>query len=145
MIIPDLNLLIYAYNEDAPGHAGAKRWWEASLSATRPVGLPWVVLLGFVRLMSNRRVVEVPMPAAEAVQHCKAWLARPNARIILPGPGHLDVLADLLRAGSAGADLITDAHLAALAIEHQAELHSTDRDFARFPGLHWSNPIAKTA
>lgn len=143
MIVPDLNLLIYAYNEDAPGHARAKRWWEATLSATRPVGLPWVVLLGFVRLMSNRRVVDDPMPAAEAVQHCKAWLARPNARIILPGPGHLDLLADILATGSAGADLVTDAHLAALAIEHQAELHSNDGDFARFPGLRWRNPIAK--
>jgi hypothetical protein len=142
MIIPDVNLLIYAYNEDAPGHAGAKRWWEASLSAARPVALPWVVLLGFVRLMSDRRVIDDPMPAAEAVQHCKAWLVRPNARIILPGPGHLDLLADLLRAASAGTDLVMDAHLAALAIEHQAELHANDSDFAPFPGLRRRNPIA---
>jgi toxin-antitoxin system PIN domain toxin len=142
MIIPDLNLLVYAYNEDAPSHAASKAWWERSLSETRPVGIPWVILLGFVRLMSNRRVLVEPMPAAEAVAHCRAWLARPNARLLLPGPGHLDLLAQLLDAASAGADLTTDAHLAALAIEHQAELHSNDSDFARFPGLRWRNPLA---
>jgi len=145
MIIPDLNLLVYAYNEDAPGHARAKAWWERSLSDARPVGLSWIVLLGFVRLMSNRRVLLEPMPAHEAARHCKAWLARPNARIVLPGPGHLDLLTELLEAAAAGADLVTDAHLAALAIEHQAELHSNDGDFARFPGLRWRNPMAGKA
>jgi toxin-antitoxin system PIN domain toxin len=141
VIVPDLNLLVYAYNDDAPWHAEAKRWWESCLSDSRPVGIPWVVVLGFVRLMSNRRVLLDPMPAAEALHHCRSWLERPNARIILPGPSHLDLLGHLLDAASAGADLVTDAHLAALAIEHQAELHSNDADFARFPGLSWRNPL----
>lgn len=95
MIIPDLNLLVYAYNEDAPLHPAAKAWWEQCLSATEPVGLAWVVLLGFVRLMSSRRVLLEPMSASEAVDHCRAWLAQPSTRIVMPGPTHIDVLSEL--------------------------------------------------
>lgn len=142
MIVPDLNLVVYAYNEDAPFHPAAKAWWERHLSGTEPVGLAWAVMLGFVRLMSNRRVLATPMSAREAVDHCTRWLRQPNVRIILPGPTHMDILAGLL-AGPMGPDLVTDAHLAALAIEHQAELHSNDGDFARFSGLVWRNPIAE--
>ena len=142
MILPDVNLLVYAYNEDAPLHAAAKAWWEECLSKTEPVGLAWIALLGFVRLMSNRRVLLEPMSASEALDECRAWLARPNARIVIPGPAHFDVLSNLLAGASIGADLITDAHLAALAIEHQAELHSNDSDFSRFSGLRWRNPMA---
>ena len=141
MILPDVNLLVYAYNEDAPQHAAAKIWWEDCLSGTEPLALAWVVVLGFVRLMSNRRVLVRPMDAAEAVEHCRSWLLQPNVRILLPGPAHMDVLAGLL-AGHVGSNLVTDAHLAALAIEHQAELHSNDTDFARFSGLAWRNPVA---
>jgi toxin-antitoxin system PIN domain toxin len=142
MIIPDLNLLVYAYNADAPLHPQAASWLEQSLSDSRPMGFAWVVLLGFVRLMSNRRVLIEPMPAADAARQCHRWLQRPNARIIAPGPSHLDILTDLLQSASASGDLTTDAHLAALAIEHQAELHSNDGDFARFPGLRWRNPLS---
>ena len=141
MILPDVNLLVYAYIEDAPAHAAAKAWWEGCLSQTQPVGLAWVVLLGFVRLMASRRVLLEPMPAAEAVEQCRAWLAQPNARIVTPGPSHLDVLSSLLAGPAIGASLVTDAHLAALAIEHQAELHSNDSDFSRFAGLRWRNPV----
>ena len=141
MILPDINLIVYAYNEDSPSHAGAKLWWEQCLSATEPVGLAWVVVLGFVRLMSNRRVLARPMSAEEAAEHCRSWLLQPNVRIILPGPTHLDIFTGLL-AAPMGPNLVTDAHLAALAIEHQAELHSNDTDFARFSGLTWRNPVA---
>ena len=141
MIVPDVNLVVYAYNEDAPFHAAAKAWWERCLSEPEPVGLAWAVMLGFVRLMSNRRVLARPMPAREAAEQCKSWIVQPNVRIILPGPTHMDVLGGLL-AGPMGPNLVTDAHLAALAIEHQAELHSNDGDFARFSGLAWRNPIA---
>ena len=141
MIVPDINLLVYAYNEDAPLHAAAKSWWESCLSNPEPVGLAWAVLLGFVRLMSNRRVLLEPMSTAEAMSHCRDWLGCANSRILVPGPSHFDVLADLL-AQPIGANLVTDAHLAALAIEHQAELHSNDGDFARFSGLRWKNPLA---
>jgi len=142
VICPDVNLLIYAYNEDAPFHAAAKAWWEGALSGGEPVGLPWVVLLGFVRLMSSPRVLLDPMTPAEALGHCRAWLERPNAHLLLPGPSHLDVLASLLEGPAIGAQLVTDAHLAALAIEHQAELCSADSDFSRFSGLRWRNPVA---
>lgn len=141
MLIPDVNLLVYAYNEDAPPHTVAKAWWEARLSEDEPVGLAWVAMLGFVRIMSNRRVLARPMPLDEAVGHCKAWLAMPNVSIVLPGPSHLDILGSLL-AGPVGSNLVTDAHLAALAIEHQAELQSNDSDFGRFSGLRWRNPIS---
>ena len=141
MILPDINLLVYAYNEDAPFHAPAKAWWARCLTETEPVGLAWVVILGFVRLMSNRRVLAMPMTAPEAAEQCRLWLLRSNVRIVLPGPTHMDVLGDLL-AGPMGPNLVTDAHLAALAIEHQAVLHSNDSDFTRFSGLTWRNPIA---
>lgn len=142
MIIPDVNLLVYAYNEDAPLHQASKAWWERSLSGNEPVGIAWVTLLGFVRLMSNRRVLLDPMPVPEAIAQCRLWLAQPNVRILLPGPSHLDGLAALAAASSMHANLVVDAHLAALAIEHQAELHSNDTDFSRFSGLRWRNPIA---
>lgn len=142
MILPDINLLVYAYNEDAPFHAAAKAWWERYLSGSEPVALTWVVMLGFVRLMSSRRVLVDPMSAGEAVKCCRAWLAQPNTRIVTPGPTHLDVLTTLLAGPSISANLVTDAHLAALAIEHQAELHSNDSDFSRFSGLKWRNPVA---
>ncbi|MYF29929.1 MAG: type II toxin-antitoxin system VapC family toxin [Gammaproteobacteria bacterium] len=144
MILPDINLLVYAYNEDAPLHSAAKAWWEGCLSDTKTVGLAWVVALGFVRIMSNRRVLARPMPATEAIGHCRSWMMEPNAQIVLPGPTHLDILTDLV-AGPIGPNLVTDAHLAALAIEHQAELHSNDSDFARFPGLAWRNPLTSTS
>ena len=140
MILPDVNLLVYAYNEDAPHHAEAKEWWEDCLSGTEPVALAWVVVLGFVRLMSNRRVLLQPMSAPEAIDHCSSWLLQPHVRVVLPGPTHMEILAGLL-ASHVGSNLITDAHLAALAIEHQAELHSNDNDFARFSGLAWRNPV----
>ena len=141
MILPDINLVVYAYNEDAPHHVAAKAWWERCLSETEPLAVAWVVVLGFIRLMSNRRVLARPMSASEAAEHCKLWLLRPNVRIALPGPTHMDILAGLL-VEPIGPNLVTDAHLAALAIEHQAELHSNDGDFARFSGLTWHNPVA---
>ena len=124
MILPDINLLVYAYNEDAPLHPA------------------WIVLLGFVRLMSSRRVLVEPMPSGEAVEHCRAWLAQTSTLIVTPGPPHLDILSNLLKGPSISANLVTDAHLAALAIEHQAMLHSNDSDFSRFSGLSWHNPVA---
>ena len=98
------------------------------------MGLAWVVVLGFVRLMSNRRVLARPLSAPEAAEQCRLWLLQPNVRIVLPGPTHMDILSGLL-AGPLGPNLVTDAHLAALAIEHQAELHSNDSDFARGFGV----------
>jgi hypothetical protein len=142
MIIPDINLLVYAYNTDAPHHDHAKSWWENTLSGTQPVGLPWVVCLGFVRLMTSRAVLISPMSAAEALQHVRSWIATPQADILQPGPRHLDILDSFATAGVLVSSVLTDAHIAALAIEYQAEVHSNDNDFSRFAGLRWRDPLS---
>ena len=141
MILPDINLLVYAYNSDAPNHRQARSWWEACLSGDRPVALPWVVLLGYLRLTTSRSVLDDPFSAKEALGHIRSWLERPQTQILHPGPRHLDLLESLMRDSNPSKNLTTDIHLAALAIEHQAELHSNDGDFARFPGLRWTNPL----
>ena len=141
MIIPDINLLVYAYVSDAPHHEAAQTWWEGCLSRPSVVGLPWAVMLGFVRIMSSNVVFREPMPPVEALHHVRSWLDRPQTQIVVPGPRHLDILADIMDSSRAPSRLTTDAHLAALAIETQAELHSNDLDFGRFPGLRWRNPL----
>ena len=141
MIVPDVNLLIYAYNRDAPHHADAKAWWEELLSSSDPVGLPWATALGFIRLMTHRSVLVTPLPAKDTIAHVRSWHMRPNVSVLEPGPRHLELLDRLFEALGTAAGLTTDAHLAALAIEHQCELCSNDADFARFPGLRWSNPL----
>ena len=145
MILPDVNLLIYAFNRNAPHHVAARTWWEGLMNGGEPVAIPWAVSLGFVRLMTQRAVLVAPMEPRAAVDAVRAWLARPGVEIIEPGPQHLAILDRLFAAtGTAGA-LTSDAHLAALAIEHQCELHSSDSDFARFPGLRWRNPVSVAA
>ena len=142
MIVPDVNLLVHAYNSESRIHHLARAWWEALLNGTQPVGLPWVTVLGFIRLTTHRQILARPLTVSSACAHVRTWLARPSVAILHPGNRHADVLFGLLEhLGSAG-NLTTDAHLAALSIEHQAELHSTDADFARFPGLRWRNPTA---
>lgn len=141
MIIPDINLLVYAYVSDAPHHADARVWWEGCLNRPGVVGLPWAVMLGFVRIMSSSAVFRDAMPPVEALGHVRAWLDRPQTQIVIPGPRHLDILTDIMGSSRAPGHMTTDAHLAALAIETQAELHSNDVDFARFPGLRWRNPL----
>lgn len=142
MIVPDVNLLIYAYNSDAPHHVEAKVWWEDLLSSDEPVGLPWATTLGFIRLMTHRTVLLTPLPAKRAIAHVRSWHMRSNVSVLEPGPRHLEVLGRMFEALGTAGRLTTDAHLAALAIEHQCELCSNDADFARFPGLRWRNPLA---
>jgi toxin-antitoxin system PIN domain toxin len=142
MLIPDVNLLVYAYNSSSPDHRAARAWWETALSGKGTVGVPWVVLLGFQRLMTSRRIMDDPMTTSEAISHIRSWLEQPQVQVIHPGPRHLDLLESLAGAARVSSELTTDLHLAALAIEHQAELHSNDSDFRRFPGLRWVNPLA---
>ena len=106
------------------------------------VGLPWVAILGFIRIATNPRIFDRPLDAESACMRVRSWLGRPQTVFIHPGDRHADILFGLLEAAGTAANLTTDAHLAALAIEHQAELHSTDADMARFPGLRWINPLA---
>lgn len=141
MIIPDINLLVYSYNSDGPFHEDAKDWWEHCLSNPGAVGLPWTVILGFVRIMSSNAVFSNPMEPRDAISEVQLWLACPQTQIVNPGPRHLEILTDIMGAARASGRLTTDAHLAALAIETQSELHSNDVDFARFRGLRWKNPI----
>lgn len=141
MIIPDINLLIYAYNTEAHLHSDAKAWWEARLSDRETVGLPWVVVLGFLRIITSSRVFENPMPVGKAVQAVRSWMSRPNVQMLHGGNRHGDLFFGYLEQLGTAGNLTTDAHLAALAQEHQAVLHTTDLDFQRFPGLRWLNPI----
>lgn len=142
MKVLDLNILLYATNRDSPRHAVAKAWLESSLSGEESVAIPWVVVLGFLRIATSRQVFPRPISVDEAITVVDGWFAQPPVIALNPGDGHWRVLASLLaEAGSAG-NLTTDAHLAALAIEHGAELCSTDTDFARFPKLRWLNPLA---
>jgi uncharacterized protein len=141
VILPDVNLLVHAYNADSPRHQQARGWWEDTLNGSEPVGLAWAVLLGFLRLTTNRQVLTAPLPAAAACAHVRSWLAQPYASVVHPGDGHAEILFGLLEKTGTASNLTTDAHLAALAIEHQADLCSTDADFGRFPGLRWTNPL----
>jgi toxin-antitoxin system PIN domain toxin len=140
MKVIDLNVLLYAVNQDAPGHGRVRSWWEAALVGDEPVGLPWAVLLGFLRLATNAKVFAEPLALDDAIERVDAWLSHPNVRIVGETEEHWRVLKELLgQTGTAG-NLTTDAHLAALAIAHGATLASCDADFARFRHLRWENP-----
>ena len=142
MIIPDLNLIVYAYNGGSSEHAAARKGWEGLMRGSTTVGLPWVVIVGFIRLTTTRNVFAQPCTVKDSLQCVESWLAQPVVMPLNPGPRHFESLKQAM-GHTAGGALTTDAHLAALAIEFQAELHSGDTDFARFPGLRWKNPLAK--
>ncbi|HEY3452933.1 MAG TPA: type II toxin-antitoxin system VapC family toxin [Myxococcales bacterium] len=142
MIIPDVNLLLYAHDEGSPAHATASRWWLDLAERSIPVRLPWAVAMGFVRIATNPKIQRVPLPPSEALDLVDDWLRLDHVRMLDPGPRHLLIVRQLLEAAGVAASLTSDAHLAALAIEHQCELHSNDADFTRFPGLRWFNPLA---
>ena len=141
MIVPDVNLLIYAHNDGVQEYDSARQWWEGLLNGTERVGIPWAVSAGFVRLMTNPRAVSPSVTPARAVDWVQEWFGHPHVVPINPGTQHLALLGWLLGAVGVGGKLVPDAHLAAIAIEYQAELHSNDADFARFPGLRWHNPL----
>jgi uncharacterized protein len=142
VIVPDINLLVFAYNEAAPRHDAARAWWEGLMSGRERVGVPWAVVVGFVRLVTHAAVLEQPLLPGAAIERVRRWFTREHILSLDPGPRHLAILEQLFEAAGVGGNLTTDAHLAALAIEHQSELHSGDTDFARFPGLRWYNPLA---
>jgi len=145
VILVDANLLIYAYVPELPQHEAARAWLEEQLSTAPRVGLPWPSLLAFVRLVTNPRVFERPASIAEAWARVEEWLKLPSVWVPLPTDRHTEVLGELMRKAVDRAQLVPDAHLAALAIEHGLVLCSTDGDFARFPGLRWQNPLAEAA
>ena len=141
MILPDINLLIYAYNVRAPQHREALVWWNRCLEGHEGVALAWVVIQGFVRITTHPKVFEHPMTVGEAVGRVEEWLSRPHVQVLHPASTHFQTWSSLLKnLGSAGS-LTTDAHLAALAMERALVLYSNDADFSRFPGLKWKNPL----
>jgi len=140
MKLIDLNILLYAINRFAPQHNSIRAWWERALSSDEPVGLPWIVLLGFLRVATNRRVFEAPLSVPDAIGRVETWLAQPNVRIVPETEQHWPLLRSLLEHTGTAGNLTTDVHLAALAISCGATLISCDTDFARFPHLRWENP-----
>lgn len=142
MILIDANLLIYAVFRDSARHEKARDWLDATLSGAEIVAFPWAVLSAFIRLATNPRVMTQPLALDAAIAHIDEWLHLPVVRVIGPTEGHLDAFTRMLRGANAAGNLVTDAHLAAMAAEHGCRIASTDSDFARFPGLDWFNPIS---
>lgn len=142
MKLTDVNLLVYAYDEASPNHQRARDWLEQRLSGAETFAFAWIGLLAFVRLVTSPRVFAHPFEPGEALDLLDAWLAQPCATVLHPGERHATLLRQLLEPFGTAGNLTTDAHLAALAIEHGAELCSADADFSRFPGVRWTNPLA---
>ena len=141
MILPDANLLLYAYHPRAAQHEASRTWLEAALSGSEMVRFSWQTLWAFLRISTNVKVFEQPLSIAEAGAVVSSWLERPNAGIIEPGERHWEILRHLVEDAQCAGPLVTDAALAAMAIEHGGTLYTTDRDFSRFTGLVWTNPL----
>jgi len=141
LILVDANILLYAEDVLRPRHEKARVWWDVQLSGTGVVCLCWTVLSAFIRVGTNPRVFEHPLSLEQALARVQSWLDQPCTRVIRPTERHWTVFQQVLIDGQAVANLVSDAHLAALAIEHGCELASTDSDFARFPKLKWKNPL----
>jgi toxin-antitoxin system PIN domain toxin len=137
----DANLLLYAYDSDSQQHAKARAWVEQVFSDGTPLGLPWQTVTAFLRIATNPRLSGKRFTTEEAVAIVDQWLEQPNVRLLSPGDQHWSILRQVLVEGQARGPLVSDAHLAALTIEYGGILHTTDRDFGRFPGLRWSNPL----
>lgn len=144
MKIVDVNIILYAVNNDSPFHLKAKTWWDSVLSGTEIVGIPWIVILGFIRISTNHRVFDNPILPEKALDIVDGWLGRPQTQILHPSTEHWRYLKEhLLELGAAG-NITSDAHLATLAIENGATLYSTDNDFTRFKNLKWINPLSQS-
>jgi toxin-antitoxin system PIN domain toxin len=141
--LPDANLLLYAVDDASPQHGLARGWLEERLSGSETIAFGWAGLLAFVRLSTQARVFSSPLTVDQALDLVDSWLAQPCATVIHPTDRHSALLRELLGPLGTAGNLTTDAHLAALALEHGAELCSADADFSRFPGLRWVNPLER--
>jgi len=141
MTVIDANVLLYAYNTDAPQQRSASQWLRRLLDSGEIIGLPWVTIWAFVRISTNPRIQTDPLPAKEAFAIVRDWLSQPGVVALHPGPRHVEILEKLVRDFGASGPLVADAVVAALALENGAVLASTDHDFRRFPDLQWVNPI----
>lgn len=141
MILPDLNLLLYAYNPHVPQYERARAWWEGAMNSDELIALPHEISLGFVRIATNQRLGKVAIPLAQARAVVEGWLDLPQARIPIPSAYHFTRVLDLMSRAMATGGVLSDAILASYAIEHRARLCTNDSDFSRFPGLDWENPL----
>ena len=144
MIFPDANLLLYAEDTCSAHHEKAREWWDGCLSGEESVNLCWPVLNAYLRIATNPRLQESPLLMYEAIQRVESWLEQPCVRLVGPTDVHWEIFQTQIHEASATGNLVTDAHLAAQAMEHASVLYSTDRDFARFPNLKWVNPLEKS-
>jgi uncharacterized protein len=140
--LPDVNLLIYSADESSHHYARARPWLEEALSGTEEVGFAWMVLLGFMRISTNPVAFGNALSPARAFEFVESWLGSPVATVVHPSERHFDHIRNLLTPLGTAANLTNDAHLASLAIEHGADLYSSDNDFSRFEGVRWVNPLA---
>ncbi len=144
MIIVDANILLSAYNREQPDHVAVSAWLTRLLESTEVIGLPWISMWAFLRIATNKRLWRQPMEPRKCLAIVEDWLAQPGVFPISPGPRHAEILRRLVADHQAYGPLVTDAALAALAIEQGAVLASLDQDFSRFPELRWVNPLATT-
>ena len=142
MILIDANLLIYAIDADSPHHEKARTWLETTLSSDIEVGLAWGVVLAFLRITTHPKIVRLPLRPEQALSYIDAWLAQPYVKLIAPTERHWPILRNLFKLTGMAGNLTSDAHLAALALEHGYTLYSADHDFKRFPGLSHVNPLS---
>jgi toxin-antitoxin system PIN domain toxin len=142
VIVPDVNLLLYATVSAFPQHKIAHTWWEETINSPAEIGLASPAIFGFIRIATNPRVLSPPLTVDTAMGYVSAWLGQPNAIHLIPGPQHVEIAFGLLQGVGTGGNLTTDVQLAALALEHDADMYSNDTDFARFAGLRWCNPLA---
>ena len=140
-MVLDANVLLYAYDVNSEKHTKARVWVEQVLSDGTPIGLPWQTVSAFIRVVTNPRLPGKRFTPEEAAQIVDQWLGQPNVRLLAPGDQHWVTFRQMMIDGQARGPLVSDAQLAALAIEYGGILQTTDRDFARFPGLRWSNPL----
>jgi toxin-antitoxin system PIN domain toxin len=141
VIVLDANILLYAYDSASSQYLEARSWIEQEFSGTAAIGLPWQTASAFLRIITNSRLPGERLSLADAVQIVDSWMEQPNVRVLAPGEDHWRLFRQMIVEGQAAGGLVTDAHLAALTIEHGGVLHTSDRDFARFPGLRWTNPL----
>ena len=141
MIVPDVNVLIYAYSETSPLHVKAKDWWEGLLNGSEEIGLPWSVSTGFVRLMANPMVVSPILEPLASWNVVSDWFEYPHVVPLNPGRNHIELMRETLGVAGISHSVVTDAHIAAIALEHDGEVHSKDSRFGRIPGLRWVDPL----
>ncbi len=141
MIVPDANLLLYAYDRTSADHTAAQAWWQTCLSGTEPILLCHAVIFAFVRIITSPRMMKQPLTIADAVAAVESWLLQPHLELVLAGKSHHQQVFRLLTLAGTAGNLTTDAQIAAIALDYAAIVHTNDTDFRKFPGVRWHNPL----